>query len=165
MHPNQQTIENFYTAFARLDAAAMEACYAPDAAFDDEVFSLRGQREVGGMWRMLCEATKARGADVWRLEYRDAKADIATGSAHWDAYYRFSATGRMVHNSIDAAFSFNPQGQIAQHRDRFDFWLWSRQALGLPGLLLGWTPVIRNKVRATAAGNLQKFLASRPAGQ
>lgn len=165
MHPHEQTIEKFYGAFARLDADTMGECYAEDVLFDDEVFSLRGKRQVAGMWRMLCEATKAKGADVWRLEYRDIQADASAGKAHWDAYYRFSTTGRMVHNSIAAAFSFNPQGLITAHRDRFDFWRWSRQALGMPGLLLGWTPVIRGKVRATAAANLEKFLASRPAGQ
>ncbi|RYF41585.1 MAG: nuclear transport factor 2 family protein [Comamonadaceae bacterium] len=165
MHPHQQTIEKFYGAFARLDHETMAGCYADDVEFEDEVFTLRGKREVAGMWRMLCEATKAKGADVWKLEFRDVQADATSGSAHWDAWYRFSATGRMVHNSIDAAFTFNPHGLITVHRDRFDFWRWSRQALGAPGLLLGWTPVIRGKVRATAAGNLEKFLASRPAAQ
>ena len=58
MHPNQQRIETFYTAFARLDAGAMADCYADDAQFDDEVFSLRGKREVTGLWRMLCEASQ-----------------------------------------------------------------------------------------------------------
>ena len=96
MHPNQQTLETFYGAFARLDPDTMARCYADDAAFDDEVFSLRGKREVTGMWRMLCEATRAKGADVWKLQYRDVQADAASGSAHWDAHYRFSATGRLV---------------------------------------------------------------------
>lgn len=159
MHANEQAIHDFYSAFARLDAPAMGARYAPEATFRDEVFTLSGQREVAGMWRMLCEATQAKGADVWRLEFRDVKADDTTGSAHWDAYYRFGATGRLVHNSIDAAFTFDPEGRIATHHDRFDFWKWSRQALGAPGALLGWTPMLRNKVRATAAGNLSKFLA------
>lgn len=158
MHPNQQTIDSLYSAFARLDADTMGRCYAPDAVFEDEVFNLKGQREVSGMWHMLCEATKAKGADVWKLEYRDVTADAGQGSAHWDAYYRFSATGRMVHNSIDAKFTFNPQGQISAHRDSFDFWLWSRQALGTPGLLLGWTPLLHNKVRGQAAGSLRKYL-------
>ena len=158
MHPNQQTLEKFYSAFARLDADAMAQCYAPDAAFDDEAFSLRGHAQVTGMWHMLCDATKARGRDVWRLEYGDIKADASTGQAHWEAYYRFSATGRMVHNIIDGRFTFNPQGLIAIHRDSFNFWRWSRQALGTPGLLLGWTPFLRRKVRATAAANLQKYL-------
>ena len=153
----QAAITAFYAAFTRLDGAAMQACYAPDAQFDDEAFSLRGQREVGGMWRMLCDATKSRpdARAQWRLE-----ASAITGrSAHWEAHYLFSATGRSVHNVIDASFEFDPQGLITRHRDRFDFWRWSRQALGTPGLLLGWSPMLRNKVRATAAGNLKKYLA------
>ncbi|WP_309681536.1 nuclear transport factor 2 family protein [Polaromonas sp.] len=163
MHPNQTRLENFYTAFAHLDADTMAACYAPDAQFDDEAFSLRGQAEVTGMWRMLCDATRARGADVWQLTYSDIAADARSGKAHWEASYRFSATGRMVHNIIDGVFEFNDAGLITRHRDRFDFWAWSRQALGPPGLLLGWTPFLRGKVRAQAAANLKKYLAQRPA--
>ncbi len=75
MHPNQQTIEAFYGAFARLDANSMGDCYAQDAVFEDEVFSLHGRREVAGMWRRLCEATTAGGADVWRLAWHDVQAD------------------------------------------------------------------------------------------
>ena len=87
MHPNQQTLEMFYGAFARLDPDTMARCYADDVAFDDEVFSLQ---------------------------------------------------------------------------DRFDFWRWSRQALGAPGVLLGWTPMLRGKVRGQAGANLQRFLAKEP---
>ena len=161
MHPNADTITKFYTAFARLDADTMAQCYADDVAFDDEVFSLRGKEATMGMWRMLCEATRTKGMADWKLEHSGVEADATTGRAHWDAHYRFSATGRLVLNRIDAAFTFNPQGLIATHRDRFDFWAWSRQALGTPGLLLGWTPMLRNKVRTTAAGNLAKFNAAR----
>lgn len=159
MHANQQTLETFYSAFARLDPQTMGECYAAGAVFDDEVFSLRGKRAVTGMWRMLCEATRAKGADVWKLQYRDVRADASIGQAHWDAHYRFSATGRMVDNSIDASFGFDPQGRISSHRDTFDFWRWSRQALGAPGLLLGWTPLLRNKVRVQAGASLDKFMA------
>ncbi len=163
MHPNQQSIDNFYSAFARLDAETMAQCYAEDVAFDDEVFSLRGKREVAGMWKMLCQATQAKGADVWKLTYRDVRADATSGQAHWDAHYRFSSTGRIVDNSIDARFAFDPQGRIASHRDSFDFWRWSRQALGAPGYLLGWTPQLRSKVRAQAGANLRNFLAKEKA--
>jgi hypothetical protein len=163
MHANQQTLETFYTAFARLDADTMAGCYADDAEFEDEVFSLRGKREVAGMWRMLCDVTRTKGADVWKLQHRDVRADAQSGTAHWDAHYRFSATGRLVDNSIDARFEFDPAGRIVRHRDRFDFWRWSRQALGAPGLLLGWSPMLRGKVRGQAAANLRKFLAGRPA--
>ena len=160
MHPNQATLQNFYAAFARLDAEAMGRCYADDAQFEDEVFTLRGRGEVAGMWAMLCTATEAKGRDVWRLEASDIQADEKTGRAHWEAHYRFSATGRMVHNKIDGVFGFDAKGLIRTHRDRFDFWAWSRQALGTPGTLLGWTPFLRAKVRAQAAGNLRKFLAA-----
>jgi ketosteroid isomerase-like protein len=159
VHRNQQTIADFYGAFAALDAQAMAGCYAPDAVFEDEVFNLRGRREVAGMWRMLCEATRTKGSDVWKLQVRDVQADEASGSAHWDAHYRFSATGRIVDNSIDARFSFDPRGRIAGHRDSFDFWNWSRQALGAPGLLLGWSPLLRRKVRGQAGANLVRFMA------
>lgn len=156
-------IEQFYQAFQRLDGEAMSRCYAEDAWFEDEAFSLRGRREIGGMWQMLCSAVKAKGQDVWKLEYSRIRAEGAKVLAHWEPVYRFSATGRMVHNVIDAEFEFR-DGLIMGHRDRFDFKRWASQALGpMPVLLLGWTPVLRNKVRRTAAANLQKFLAQQPA--
>ena len=66
-------------------------------------------------------------------------------------------------NSIDARFELQPgRARSCSHKDRFDFWRWSRQALGAPGVLLGWTPVIRNKVRGQAAANLRKFLERQP---
>lgn len=160
MHPNQQTVQRFYEAFARLDAETMAACYAPDVVFEDEVFQLRGQREVGGMWRMLCGATRAKGREDWRLTFSGVAADAHAGQAQWEAHYRFAATQRVVVNRIAACFEFNEQGLITRHRDRFDFWRWARQALGLPGWLLGWMPWFRQKVRAQAMGKLHQFLAA-----
>ena len=154
-------IDRFYAAFAVLDGDAMQACYASDAQFEDPVFKLQGRQQVGGMWRMLCAATRAKGRDAWKLEASGISADATSGRAHWEAYYRFSATGRLVHNAIDTRFSFK-DGLIATQRDTFDFWLWSRQALGLPGTLLGWTPMLRNKVRTQAAAGLASFLHKSP---
>jgi hypothetical protein len=111
------------------------------------------------MWAMLCDAVKTKGRDVWKLETRD----ITQRSAHWEVTYHFSTTGRMVRNIIDAEFEFDDAGLIMRHRDRFDFWRWARQALGAPGLLLGWTPMLRAKVRAQAAKNLDRFIAARKA--
>lgn len=160
MHPNQTRLEDFYAAFARLDADTMASFYAPDAQFDDEAFSLRGHEQVSGMWRMLCDATKTKG-DVWKLAFSDIEADAHGGKAHWEADYRFGADGRLVHNVIDGVFQFDEQGLITRHQDRFNFWSWSRQALGAPGMLLGWTPFLRRKVEEQAAANLQKYLAIR----
>jgi ketosteroid isomerase-like protein len=152
MNANEETIRRFYTAFQKRDAAGMVACYAPDVQFSDPVFTdLKGER-AGAMWKMLCE----RGKDL-KIEFRDVRADGAGGSAHWEAWYSFSATGRKVHNIIDAAFEFR-DGKIAKHTDRFDLHRWAGLALGLPGRLLGWTPMLQNKVRAMAAKGLDDYL-------
>ena len=151
MHPNARKIEEFYQAFQRRDAAAMGACYADDVAFSDPVFpSLRGE-EARAMWRMLCE----RGKDL-ALTFDGVEADDRAGRARWVARYTFGVTGRKVENRIQAEFTFE-HGKIATHRDTFSFWRWARQALGPAGLLLGWTPLIRGKVRAQAAKGLAAF--------
>lgn len=154
-----QLLTRFYRAFAALDAEAMAHCYAADAQFQDEVFTLDGRVQIGAMWRMLCEATRAKGLDAWSLEFSGIQADQQRGCAHWEARYRFSATGRLVHNVIDARFEFR-DGLIARHRDSFSFWAWSRQALGASGWLLGWSPLLRRKVQARAMANLKAFRQS-----
>jgi len=157
MHAHAELIARFYAAFARRDWAGMAACYHPEVHFSDEVFDLHGA-DAGLMWRMLC----TNGRDLV-LEVRDIAADDAGGSAHWDARYTFSATGRKVLNRIDARFEFR-DGLIVRHVDRFDFWRWSRQALGAPGLLLGWSGALRGKVRAKAAKGLADFKGKVAAG-
>jgi ketosteroid isomerase-like protein len=152
-HPHVELINRFYAAFRDRDADAMAACYHPDVVFSDPVFThLEGARAVA-MWRMLCE----RATDL-ELEWSDVRADATRGSAHWEARYTFTATGRRVHNIIDAELEL-ADGKITKHRDTFSFWRWSRQALGAPGLLLGFTPIVRNKVRRTAMDGLEKFIA------
>jgi len=155
---NAQLLERFYTAFAALDATTMAACYAEDARFDDEVFALAGRAQVAGMWRMLCDSARQQGADVWSLRFEGVAADDCQGSSRWQARYRFSATGRLVHNAIASRFEFR-DGLIWRQRDRFSFWRWSRQALGLPGWLLGGTSWLQDRVRAQAAAKLRAFLA------
>jgi ketosteroid isomerase-like protein len=147
---NQALIERFYRAFAARDAATMAACYRADATFRDPAFELAGS-DVGKMWKMLCE----RGADL-RIEFSNVQAGDGAGSADWQAWYTFSGTGRTVHNIIHAQFRF-ADGLIAEHVDSFDFWRWSRQALGAPGMLLGWSGFLQNKVRAQAAQALQRY--------
>lgn len=145
-------ITTFYESFQRGDAAAMGACYHDEATFKDEAFDLKNGAEVRAMWAMLVSS----GKDL-KVSFRDVKAVGDQVTAHWDAHYTFSRTGRRVHNRISARFSFK-DGLIVKHHDVFDFWAWSRQALGLSGLLLGWTPFLQNKVRSTAMGGLRKYM-------
>jgi ketosteroid isomerase-like protein len=151
-HPNDELIQRFYTAFAQLDGGSMAACYAPDARFSDPVFVNLQGNEPGAMWRMLT----GRAKDL-KVKLAEHDADDAHGSAHWLADYTFS-TGRKVHNDVRAEFRFE-DGLIAEHRDSFSFYGWARQALGPPGLALGWTPMLRGKVQREARSGLDEFLA------
>jgi ketosteroid isomerase-like protein len=151
MHPNEQLIETFYTAFQRLDAATMVTCYAPDVLFSDPVFpQLRGQ-EAADMWRMM-----ALRAKNFSLTFDGVRADDQAGEAHWVATYTFSQTGRTIVNDIRASFEFR-DGKIVGHTDRFGLWRWAQQALGMKGLLLGWAPPLQNAIRAQAAKGLSMF--------
>lgn len=147
-----ELIDRFYSSFARKDSAAMATCYAPDATFSDPVFGALAGAQVPAMWRMLCE----RGADL-AVTHRDVHSDGASGRAHWEARYTFTQTGRLVHNVIEARFTFK-DGKIATHVDDFDLWRWTRMALGTPGLVLGWSPLVQNKVRAQASKGLELYM-------
>jgi len=61
-------------------------------------------------------------------------------------------------NDVRATFEFSADGKIAEHTDDFSFWRWSRQALGAPGLLLGWTPLLRRATQRKARASLDQFL-------
>ncbi|MGA7397150.1 MAG: nuclear transport factor 2 family protein [Solirubrobacterales bacterium] len=140
-----EVIERFYEAFSQGDGDTMATCYHPDVHFSDPVFTDLNGPEVMKMWRALL--SKSNGLD---LKLTAPEANGKTGSAHWTARYKFSKTGREVVNEIDARFTFK-DGLIIDHIDSFDFWKWSRQALGAPGLLLGWSPIVKKKVRAESA--------------
>jgi len=156
-HPNAALIRQFYAAFSKRDAEGMAACYAEDIQFGDAAFpDLRGAN-AGDMWRMLCES----GKDL-RVEASEIDADDTKGTARWVAHYTFSATGKKVVNDIRAQFTFR-DGRIATHKDSFDFATWARQALGVPGLLLGWTGWMQRQVQARAAKGLASFQKKRPA--
>lgn len=150
-HPNAELIRRFYDAFGRRDAEGMAACYAKEVRFSDPAFPNLVGRDAGDMWRMLCDA----GKDL-RVEASEIDATDEQGSARWVAHYTFSATGRRVVNDIRASFRFQ-NGLIVEHTDRFDFGRWARQALGLPGLLLGWTGWMQRQVQARAAKGLAAF--------
>jgi ketosteroid isomerase-like protein len=145
-------ITKFYTAFQQRDFKTMGECYHADATFKDEAFDSKTVAEIRSMWEMLC----TRGKDL-RVEFKDIKVTDEKGTAHWDAYYTFSKSGRKVHNSIEATFEFK-DGLILNHRDHFNFYRWSKQALGISAVLLGWTRYFRKKVQAIAMEGLKQFM-------
>jgi ketosteroid isomerase-like protein len=142
-----QVIESFYGAFARRDAEAMAALYRDDVRFSDPAFGPLSGEHARNMWRMLTAAAP---------DLEITFGQVTERSAHWEARYTFSATGRRVHNVIDAEFEIR-EGKIVRHDDHFDFGRWSRQALGPAGWLLGWTPLIQWAVRRRALASLAQY--------
>ena len=152
MHPNQATLERFYAAFNKKDAAAMAACYHEKAIFDDPVFkNLRGS-EVGMMWKMLC-----RQSSSLEIVAKNIEANEDNGRADWSARYTFGRSQRKVYNQIHAEFTFEG-GKIIRHVDEFNFWKWSRMALGPLGAIMGWNSIVKVNIQKQARANLAKFI-------
>lgn len=162
----QTTIETLYRAFNELDAEAMAACYAADACFEDEAFILTSQSEIAGMWRMLCQATRNGNRADWKLSVGPVRIDEqGRGWVEWEAEYRFGPARRPVKNQVKSRFTFDDRGLIHTQLDRFNFWRWSWQAMGIPGAVLGWSPMFRTLVRKQALANLERFMAQGKTGQ
>lgn len=153
MHKNEQLIKQFYDAFQKKDHRFMQDSYLDQAEFSDPVFQNLNANEVRAMWQMLVTSS----ADL-KVSCHDVSAEDKNGKCIWEAWYTFTSTGRKVHNIIHATFEFS-DGKILKHKDNFDFWRWSKMALGTPGLLLGWTSYLKNKVRKTAMRRLNKFIS------
>ena len=152
MNNNEELIQTFYDAFARLDYATMQNCYTADPVFNDPVFGVLQGREVGCMWEMLCKNAKD-----FSLQVGGIVVDGEYGTCEWTANYTFSKTGRHVINKVKAHMRIE-NGKITEHTDEFDIYKWSRQALGLPGILLGWSGYLKNKIRYDAKKKLQMFI-------
>ena len=155
MTATEELIRKFYTSFQKRDFRGMQACYHDEVIFSDPVFQHLKGKEAKAMWEMLVTAS----TDL-SITFDSIHSNDTQGKCRWEASYTFSRTGRKVHNIIHSSFQFR-DGKISRHDDKFDFWRWSRMALGAPGVLLGWTPLLQNKVRKMARYNLSKFLSNR----
>jgi ketosteroid isomerase-like protein len=153
MNSNSLQIQKFYTAFKQKDAKTMSSCYHPDAVFSDPVFGKLNRHEVEAMWHMLIERSKGN----LQIEFSDIITSEKKGTAQWIATYFFTATNRNVRNVIQAEFEFK-NGLIYKHKDTFDLWKWSRMALGWKGIFLGWSFILKNKIRSQAKNSLIKFM-------
>jgi hypothetical protein len=152
MTSGENLLNSFYSSFQKKDFAGMQASYSDNAVFNDEVFTNLNGEEVRAMWEMLIKG----GKDL-EIVFEDVSADDQRGTARWTASYTFSRSGNKVINHVNSEFVFE-NGKIIQHTDRFDFYKWSRQALGLPGLLLGWTTFLKKKTGTMAMQRLRDFM-------
>jgi ketosteroid isomerase-like protein len=156
MNANEVLIQRFYTAFQQLDYHTMQDCYSRDVVFSDPVFGILQGDAVGAMWEMLC-----KNAGDFTLEFANIQLlDEEYASCNWVANYTFPGIGRRVINKVKAHMRIR-EGKITEHTDQFDLWKWSRQALGVPGILLGWSGFIQNSVRRKATKSLERFMGEK----
>ncbi|RED43519.1 ketosteroid isomerase-like protein [Winogradskyella eximia] len=150
----KQVIETFYTALKNCDGPTMASCYHKDVVFEDPAFGVLKAERAKAMWLMLCASQKGKGFNV---EFSNIESNETTGSAHWEANYTFSKTGRKVHNKIDAKFEFK-DGLIIKHTDKFDLHKWAKQAMGIKGLLFGGMQFFKNKLQNQTNYLLDKYI-------
>ena len=155
MTANEKTLFKFYSALANADALVMAECYHPDITFRDPIFGLLKGDNVSRMWKMLIESSKGS----LKIDTSEIKADEYVGSAQWTASYTFSKINRKVINVIQARFHFQ-DGLIIKHIDDFDIWKWSKQALGITGVLFGWTGYMQKNIQEKAISSLKKYKES-----
>ncbi|MEE9350176.1 MAG: nuclear transport factor 2 family protein [Flavobacteriaceae bacterium] len=148
---NTEIVKKFYEAFQEKDAETMVACYHDDIVFKDPAFGeLKGDR-AKNMWRMLCKNATDLTVGFTDITKQDNKV-----TAHWEAQYTFSQTGKKVHNIIQATFDFK-DGKIIKHIDDFNLHTWAKQAMGFKGLLLGGTSFFQKKLQEKTNYLLSKF--------
>jgi hypothetical protein len=152
MNEHLDIIKRYYTAFQNKDYKTMQDCYSDKAHFSDPIFTDLNADEVKAMWKMLC----INGKDL-ELKFDNIQANENSGSADWVATYTFSKTGNRVINKVHSSFKFD-NNKIVDQKDQFNFYDWAYLALGLPGILFGWTLLIKNKVRRSARKSLDKFM-------
>lgn len=146
-------ISDFYHAFHELDAKKMVSYYHKDIIFEDPAFGVLRGKQANAMWQMLCESQKGK-------DFKVEATNITNNSAHWEAYYTFSKTGRKVHNKIDASFEFK-DGLIIKHTDSFNLHNWAKQAIGFKGWLIGGTGFFRKKLQSQTNYLLNKFMTEK----
>lgn len=131
----------------------MVSCCHESIVFEDPAFGVLKGDHAKNMWRMLCEFQKGKD---FKITYSNIEANDLNGTAHWEAFYTFSKTGRKVHNEIQSRFEFK-DGKIIKHTDTFDLYKWSKQAFGLKGFLLGKTTFFKKKLNTQTNSLLSKF--------
>ncbi len=153
-HPNTALLERLYTCLQTQDHLGMASCYHTDARFHDIAFDLSGRQQIHAMWSMIANKTTIR------AKFTVVHADDEVGAADITEDYRFSETGRQVHQQIHSEFRFQ-DGLIVEHRDTCDALRWGIQAMGPVRGVIAWLiPAVR---RSRAMAKLKHFIDNDPA--
>lgn len=121
-------VEAFFKAFENHDRQGLEAAYAPNAKFHDDMFTLTKRSSILEMWK------GAPPFKTFKAEILDVKGNEV--HAKWVAEYKIF--GRDVHNEIDSHLTLDGEGRITSQQEDWDEKKWMSQALPvIPRFLQG----------------------------
>lgn len=130
-----EVAERYVTALNARDQPALDALYAKDARFDDNVFHFKNSAGIVGMWNKLP-------ADA-RVQHQIVGVDGNTVQAKlaWD----YTLVGKKVHNDVTSTLTI-VDGKITNQQERFDFGTWAHQLVPLPRALLNFAEPVLTKL-------------------
>jgi hypothetical protein len=114
--------------------------------------------QIKSVWSMIMA-----GARDFSVHYEILSFDETHVRVSWTALNRFSATNRPVKNQVMTELMLSSptpggnEGKILSQSDVFDFYRWARQALGMPGTLLGWMPWFQKQIQTKSSEKLASF--------
>ena len=118
---NRAAVERFFKAFATKDLKGLEAAYAPDVKFKDDMFTLSKRSSVMKMWE------GAPPFKTFQSEILEVKGNEVR--ARWTVDYEMF--GKPVHNVIESRLTLDDQGRITSQQEDWDERKWMKQALPL----------------------------------
>lgn len=143
----------FYSAFQQHDYKTMTDLYRDDIHFEDPAFGKLKGDKAKKMWEMLL----ANKDSQLVINFNILNSTQNQAHVKWEANYLFGPQKKPVHNIITAHLQ-TENGKIVSHQDRFSLWRWSRQAIGISGLLLGWTPYWKRIIQKKTRSILNNYL-------
>jgi hypothetical protein len=156
-------VGRFFEAFALGDWQSMARCYHDKASFSDPVYPDLREERIVYMWHQLLAAAttaESKGSsnnalclNNLQLEYKVLFGDERKAQVQWFATYQYGK--RPVRNEVLSTLAIWDD-KIVRQVDEFNFWRWSRQARGLPGLAFGAMPWYQRSVQRSAQSRLEQ---------
>jgi hypothetical protein len=142
---NWTLVEQLFKAFQSKDTDAIFATYAADCQFDHPLIGRLSKNEFSMAIRAFMRATPD-----YELAFQINHTDAKRVDVEWTITHIFHLTAKVIkqHGTTTCFLSNN---RIVQQIDKFDRRAWSRQAMGMTGLVLsfvpGWRSFIERELR------------------
>ncbi|WP_342269364.1 nuclear transport factor 2 family protein [Spiroplasma endosymbiont of Aspidapion aeneum] len=153
----KQIINEFYSAFKKGDYQKMNSLYGEDIIFNDSIFKDLDYLQVTSMWEMLLSKKEE---SKFSIEYEVLLDHNDEYYVMWSAHYLFGPKRRKVSNIVKSEMVIKDK-KIALHTDVFDFYKWSKQAIGIASILFGKRKFFHNKICSVANKNLMNYISNK----